>query len=134
MDWQSPRNKKWIRAVALILIITFINQDLVFAQGGTPAWGQAQKTIDHRPQTTDHSIALPKDIAVTKEVYNAVQRTTNDERQTTIINIQDAHSSLGAQESIVSILDSLVTNYDLRLVAIEGSSGYIDTSILRTFP
>ncbi|MFA6143001.1 MAG: hypothetical protein WC738_06905, partial [Candidatus Omnitrophota bacterium] len=33
-----------------------------------------------------------------------------------------------------SILDSLVTNYDMKLVAVEGSSGYIDTSILKTFP
>ncbi len=51
-----------------------------------------------------------------------------------MIQIQDAHSSLGAQEAISSVLDSLVTNYDLKLVAIEGSSGYIDTSVLKTFP
>ena len=51
-----------------------------------------------------------------------------------IINIQDAHASLSAQESIVNLLDSLVANYDLNLVAVEGSEGYIDTSILRTIP
>ena len=129
MDWQSARNKKWIRAIALILVITFINQDLTWAQGGTPIWSKGSNgSFSYKPPlNVNGGITIPKDVAVTKEVHT----TTGDK---TIINIQDAHASLGAQESIVSILDSLVTNYDLRLVAIEGSSGYIDTSILRTFP
>src|SRR3989338_5974971 len=42
MDWQSLRNKKWIRAIALILIICFVHQDLVWAQGGTPIWTKGQ--------------------------------------------------------------------------------------------
>src|SRR3989338_3051056 len=129
MDWQSPRNKRWIRIIALILVVTFIHQDLVWAQGGTPIWSKgpngsfALKT----PVNVNGGIAVPKDVAVTKEVYTA----GGDK---TIINIQDAHASLGAQEAIVSILDSLVTNYDLKLVAIEGSTGYIYTSLLKTFP
>ncbi|MCM8761072.1 MAG: hypothetical protein NC933_02910, partial [Candidatus Omnitrophica bacterium] len=129
MDWQSPRNKKWIRLVAIVLVVTFINQDIIWAQGGTPTWskGQNGSFSFKTPVNVDGNITVPKDFAVTKEVYTA----PGDK---TIINIQDAHASLGAQESIASILDSLVTNYDLKLVAVEGSAGYIDTSILRTFP
>ena len=129
MDWQSPRNKHWIRTIALLLVITFINQDLVWAQSGTPIWAKGQNgSFAFKPPTpVNGGITIPKDVAVTKEVY-----TTSGDK--TIINIQDAHASLGAQESIASILDSLVTNYDLKLVAIEGSTGYVDTSLLRTFP
>ncbi|MDP3791354.1 MAG: glycosyltransferase family 2 protein, partial [Candidatus Omnitrophota bacterium] len=132
MDWQSARNKKWIRAIALILIVCFVNQDLVWAQEGSPVWSKGQNgnfALKPQPVTPQGGIAIPKDVAVTKEVY----KSTNGGDKT-IINIQDAHASLAAQESIVSILDSLVTNYDLKLVAIEGSQGYIDTSILKTFP
>ena len=125
MDLRSPRNKKWIRTIALLVVFAFINQDIVWAQGGDPAWGKHAASVN--PLNVNNNINVPRDVAVTKEVYNS----TGDK---TIINIQDAHSSLAAQESIASILDSLVTNYDLRLVAIEGSTGYIDTSILKTFP
>ncbi|MFH0764592.1 MAG: hypothetical protein V1927_06270, partial [Candidatus Omnitrophota bacterium] len=132
LDLTGSRNKRWIRIIALALIVAFINQDIVWAQGGTPAWSKPAPS-SNPPQSNQVRIAritIPKDVAVTKEVYNSSQRTTEDGRRKTIINIQDAHASLTAQESISSILDSLVTNYDLKLVAIEGSSGYIDTSIL----
>ncbi|MDO8536595.1 MAG: hypothetical protein Q7S30_06290, partial [Candidatus Omnitrophota bacterium] len=130
MDWQSHRNKKWLRTIAVLLVVTFVNQDLIWAQGGTPVWAKAQNGSFSvkTPVNVTGNIAIPKDVAVTKEVYHAPGSSK------TIINIQDAHASLAAQESISCILDSLVTNYDLRLVAIEGSSGYIDTSILKTFP
>src|SRR3989338_3941324 len=129
MDWQSPGNKKWIRTVAIVLVFAFIHQDLVWAQSGTPIWSKGTNGgfPFKPPLNVNGGITIPKDVAITKEVFSASGAKT-------IINIQDAHSSLGAQESIVSILDTLVTNYDLRVVAIEGSTGYIDTSLLKTFP
>ena len=128
-----------VRIVAILLTMTFGIQTMAQAQGGTPVWSKgaspsaAARDYDwglsaKEPVNIDNQIAIPKDIAITKDVYNAAGA------DKTIINIQDAHASLSAQDSIVSILDSLVTNYDLNLVAIEGSSGYIDTSILKTFP
>src|SRR3990167_1771897 len=83
MDWQSPRNKKWIRAIALILTITFINQDIVWAQGGTPAWskGESGSFAVKQPPGVQGGIAIPKDVAVTKEVY------TTAVGDKTIINI-----------------------------------------------
>ncbi|MEI7463684.1 MAG: hypothetical protein WCK03_04805 [Candidatus Taylorbacteria bacterium] len=129
MDWQSPRNKKWIRTVASFIIVAFLNQDIVWAQGGNPVWAKPPvvNTANKTQADLNTNIAIPKDVAVTKEAFDA-----NSDK--TIINIQDAHSSIGAQESIATILDSLVTNYDLELIAIEGSTGYVDTSLLRTFP
>ncbi|MDD5136692.1 MAG: hypothetical protein PHN63_05035, partial [Candidatus Omnitrophica bacterium] len=110
------KSKIWIKIIAIPLLAAFLSQDIVFAQGGIA------------------EISAPKNLVSSQESYKVPIRTTNDERRTTIINIQDAHASLSAQESIVSILDSLVANYDLNVVAIEGSSGHIDTSLLKTFP
>ena len=115
----------WIRLISITLTIAFINQDIVWAQEGTPVWSNKANGDNN----LNADITIPKDVAITKEAFRG-----NNGDNKTIINIQDAHSSLTAQESISSILDSLVTNYDLKLVAIEGSSGYIDTSILKTFP
>lgn len=95
-----------MKALAVVLIVAFLCQEISFAEFAR--------------------FALPANIAATKEAHRS--------GATTIINIQDAHSSLGAQESIASILEKLVGEYDLKMVAIEGSAGYIDTSLLRTFP
>ncbi|MDO8535723.1 MAG: hypothetical protein Q7S30_01750, partial [Candidatus Omnitrophota bacterium] len=153
MDWQSPHNKWWIRIIAIVLTIAFINQDIIWAQDGAPVWSKQSRPEDFVTRKgagndmlfPGHETSIPRDIATVKEVYSpfrdperhgeqhALSGSRNDNPKT-IIQIQDAHSSLGAQESISSILDSLVTNYDLKLIAIEGSSGYIDTSFLKTFP
>ena len=113
MDWQSPRNKNWIRTIAILLTICFVHQDLVWAQGGTPIWAKGQGgSVAGKTEGADGQITIPKDVATTKEVYKSA---TGDK---TIINIQAAHASLGAQESKVTVIDSLETNYDLKDVAI----------------
>ncbi len=135
----SGYRRPCVRIVAILLILTFGIQILAQAQGGAPIWSKGESSLAgvrdydgdlpiNESVNVNNSICVPKNIAITKDVYNA------EGADKTIINIQDAHASLSAQDSIVSILDSLVTNYDLSLVAIEGSSGYIDTSILKTFP
>src|SRR3989338_6995663 len=137
----TNKDKIWFKVISISLVIAFLNQDLVWAQGGQPVWlehKQSPANLGDSPLKRGQSpitavkelngISIPKEIAVTKGVSTA----SGDGNL--IINIQDAHASLSAQESIVKVLDNLVTNYDLSLVAIEGSSGYIDTSLLKTFP
>ncbi|NQT07283.1 MAG: tetratricopeptide repeat protein, partial [Candidatus Omnitrophica bacterium] len=99
------------------------------------SWAQGGQSLSLKPQGSPagvsgdqlKDISIPKDKAITKEI----NLEGSDEL---IINIQDAHDSLSAQYSIVDILDTLVKEYNLNLVALEGSSGYIDTSLLKTFP
>jgi hypothetical protein len=136
MDWQSPRNKWWMRLIAITLVIAFIHQDIAWATDGSLSWitdknNNNQVNANSLANNTfkANNIQVPKDKASIQHVH---QGDSNDQK--TIINIQDAHSSLEAQESITKVLDTLVSNYDLKLIAIEGSSGYIDTSILKTFP
>ncbi|MFH1790577.1 MAG: cell envelope integrity protein TolA [Candidatus Omnitrophota bacterium] len=80
-----------------------------------------------KPTLNLHEFSIPRNIGTTKEVEVF-------DSEEVIINIKDAHDNLSAQESISDILDNLVTNYDVRTIAIEGSSGYIDTSIISSFP
>lgn len=106
--------RRWRGIVSFLLICAFAHQDIIWAQ--------------------DANITIPHDIATVKQIYNSQSAGAPGSQSKVVIQIQDAHSSLGAQEAISSVLDSLVKNYDLKLVAIEGSSGYIDTSVLKTFP
>ncbi|KJJ84264.1 conserved hypothetical protein, membrane [Candidatus Omnitrophus magneticus] len=73
------------------------------------------------------AITIPDNLA-------SLENINNSGASETIINIQDCHSSLSAQYSIVEILRNLMKNYDLNLVALEGGSGYIDTSVMNSFP
>ena len=119
-----------LRAISALVILTFIFQDIVSAQGGTPLWShvtQAQESGNTSHENQLKEITIPADSGLTRK---AVVNGTND----VIINIQDAHSKLGAQESITKILDNLVKNYNLNLIALEGASDLVDTSIVSSFP
>ena len=118
--------KVWMKVIALVVVVCFLWEQVVYAQGGTPAF-LTQKTSGRVTQKDLDSFKIPANIGSTRQIH----KTESDE---TIIHIQDAHDSLTAQESIVKILENLVTNYDLKLIAQEGSTGYIDTSLLSTFP
>lgn len=119
-----------IRVISAILICAFLWQEIVFAQGGP----QESQSVSGKvsPSKTDQLInlrefSIPRNLGTTKEVqpFNSKE---------VVINIKDAHDNLSAQESIVGLLDNLVTNYDIRTIAVEGSAGYVDTSIISSFP
>ncbi|NQT32448.1 MAG: hypothetical protein HQ594_02105, partial [Candidatus Omnitrophica bacterium] len=126
-DWKK-RHAFFIKCVSLTLALIFFHQQLGWSQNGHPVWAQAQPIdIAYQDKVDTKGLEIPHDIADTQEaLING-----GDE---TIINIQDAHASLSAQYSIANLLDSLVTNYDLDLIAIEGATGPVNTSILKSFP
>ncbi|MFA6636653.1 MAG: hypothetical protein WCV56_06090, partial [Candidatus Omnitrophota bacterium] len=122
------RNALFIKVVCLAVSLIFLNEQIGWTQDGQPIWTSVKPS---QPSYEDHPLMrnfkVPNDIAGTQEIeINGGEET--------VIHIQDAHASLAAQESIAGLLDSLVTDYDLRMIALEGGSGYIDTSVLKTFP
>ncbi|MFH1421665.1 MAG: hypothetical protein ABIH42_02985, partial [Planctomycetota bacterium] len=126
-DWRK-RHVFLFKTIALALICAFVMYDITWAQGGIPVWQHAKVTPSiNRTDNKSKSLPIPDGKAEIEDTYQNGSKNL-------IINIQDAHASLSAQYSIVDILNSLVTDYDLNLIAVEGSEGYIDTSILRTFP
>lgn len=126
-EWRR-RHALRVKFVSAVLALIFLNDQAGWAQSGKAVWAQT-KPADMTSQAgvNGHQFDIPHDIASTQEaVMNGGKET--------IIQIQDAHASLSAQYSIAALLDKLVTDYDLSLVAIEGSAGYIDTSLLKSFP
>ncbi|MFA5499648.1 MAG: hypothetical protein WC404_01050, partial [Candidatus Omnitrophota bacterium] len=101
-----------------------------FAQGG-PQESQAVSSKASASKTDQlinlREFSIPRNLGTTKEAQSFNSKEV-------IINIKDAHDNLSAQESIVGLLDNLVTNYDIRTIAVEGSAGYVDTSIISSFP
>ena len=52
----------------------------------------------------------------------------------TVILIQDAHAIPDAQRSISALIQHFQKVYGVRLVALEGASGALDTQIFKSFP
>ncbi|MBD3379603.1 MAG: GNAT family N-acetyltransferase, partial [Candidatus Omnitrophica bacterium] len=120
-------HKRSIRIISILILFIFTHQQIGWVQEGKPVWASLsdlEKAVSHNSLG---EIDIPYDLG---EVTDA----SLDGGNNFIINVQDAHASLSAQHSIASILDTLVRNYDIELLALEGSDGYIDTSILKTFP
>lgn len=105
----------------------FLLQDVAFAKGeASPAWtavAAARRGTDQ--QKTAASIPAN---------FGLVQKSAVREGEEIIVNIQDAHKKIGAQESIAKLLEALVRDYELRMVGVEGASGRIDASVVNSFP
>src|SRR3989338_1930113 len=95
----NSRFKALIRVVAAVTCFTFIAQDFSWAAGSKPVWTNASEE-GSRPSPLSKTFTIPYDAGVTRSVKPA-------SGEETVINIQDAHASIGAQKSIASILGSL---------------------------
>src|SRR3989338_7132009 len=78
-----------LRSISSILVLTFLSQEFLHAQGGTPLWSHVQEAKVSIPdkQVGDRlsDIAIPYDAGLARKVVAKGQ--TDD----VIINIQDAH-------------------------------------------
>ncbi|MFH1798691.1 MAG: tetratricopeptide repeat protein [Candidatus Omnitrophota bacterium] len=111
------------RIIALIVALIFCIEQTGFAEVG--ARPSAVQEVP-RHELNINQFSIPSDIAITKYINK-----TDSEKL--IINIKDIHDNYGTQKSIVDVLDNLLVNYDVRFVGIEGSEGYIDTSVISAF-
>ncbi|MCX5679663.1 MAG: hypothetical protein NTZ95_03260, partial [Candidatus Omnitrophica bacterium] len=125
----SMRDTRLFRTVSIIVLISFLWQEVVFAQGGPSEIASQAKASAARSSSPINlnQFSVPRALATTKEIRSF-------DSKETVIMIKDAHDNLGAQESIAGVLDNLVTNYEIETIAVEGSSGFVDTSILSSFP
>ncbi|MBU1784090.1 MAG: hypothetical protein KKG95_01935, partial [Candidatus Omnitrophica bacterium] len=129
------RHKGFFKSVALIVSFVFFFQQLGVAQAASGAGGsQAREAPISAANAAKgglhinlHNFSISRDIGITRDVQ------IYDSKEV-IINIKDVHDNYGAQESIVSVLDNLAINYDVRFVGIEGSEGYIDMSLISALP
>jgi phosphoenolpyruvate-protein kinase (PTS system EI component)/phosphotransferase system HPr-like phosphotransfer protein len=116
-----------VKAISFFLTFIFLYQQIIWAGNGPSAWPCPENGSSSRVVINGSPIELPRDAG-------QIEHTETSGGERTVIHIQDSHASLSAQYSIARLLDSLVTSYDLDLIAIEGASGMVDTSFLKTFP
>ncbi|MBL7072213.1 MAG: PKD domain-containing protein [Candidatus Omnitrophica bacterium] len=127
------RGKFYVKAIAAVVAAIFLHQQIAWAQGGAapaamPPAARVSENVGAGQVGTDVcDIDLPYNLAHRDEVYTGA-------REEKIIHLQDAHASLSAQYSLVNLLDVLAKNYDLEFIALEGTEGVIDTSLLKSFP
>ncbi|MFH1878300.1 MAG: hypothetical protein ABH883_05795 [Candidatus Omnitrophota bacterium] len=122
--------KQALKYISLMIAAVFFQQQILSSAGGV---AELVRTAGEKGQES----VLLADVSNGGKIADKFAQTDEFNVNTTgdtIISIQDCHSSLSAQYSIVNILKDLLDNYDVRIVAIEGGAGYIDTSILKSFP
>ncbi|HTL70216.1 MAG TPA: hypothetical protein VL404_02875, partial [Candidatus Eisenbacteria bacterium] len=126
-SYKPKRPRTALRAVSAALILAFAAQDFASAAGTAPLWPTprtASKTA--RGEKLSETFRLPSALGL--------RRGASAGSSETVVQIEDAHDSLEAQKKITGILDVLSREYDVRSVALEGSSGSVDPSLFRTFP
>ena len=89
--WRSVL-RPWLKTISLILIITFLSQQVLYGQDAksSPAQSHTYGRIDL------DQISIPRDIAITKSI-------SKTDSKDLIINIKDVHDNFGAQASIVGV-------------------------------
>lgn len=116
--FKSKCSMRVLRPIAILLVTALTVESLAFAAGTAGA---------NTPAPDGPGIAIP-------EKFGSIQESSFKKDAPVIVHIQDAHESLGAQESIAGILDEMASHYDIHFVGLEGADGVVDTSLLSTFP
>ncbi|OVE76843.1 hypothetical protein BVX98_04515, partial [bacterium F11] len=73
-------------------------------------------------------------LSVLPSQYGNIRKVKEGTSDTLILHIQDIHQNKEAQENISNLLQSLINQEKVDLVALEGAFGRIDLKIFRDFP
>ncbi len=111
-------------------IIIFVNVFLLILNSAfNSASVYALDRVDIQP-AANLSTNFINDLFV-PEQYGIIEKTaafTDSQQAKTIIIIQDAHCNYEAQHNIANIIETLVRDYGISLVAVEGAEGDLDLS------
>ncbi|MFH1877371.1 MAG: HEAT repeat domain-containing protein, partial [Candidatus Omnitrophota bacterium] len=126
--------KLLIKTISLLVASVFLFQQIVWAQGDMPEIVSGPESTQNVKGINDlFNNKVLSNKAVINEIYDPKAEEIPRDKEV-VINIQDNHASLTAQYSIVGLLKELLQEYEINMIAIEGGAGYIDTSILKSFP
>ncbi len=103
------------RIFLLVIFQFFIFQFLVFSSSSTPL----------------SDLKIPSQIGSIKELFEA--DSYRNANSPAIIQIQDAHCNYEAQKNLASILEYLIKEKSVKLVMVEGGSGDVTLSFLRSY-
>jgi hypothetical protein len=76
-------------------------------------------------------LKIPSNIGNIKEIFESQKPDLNN--QQLVIQIQDAHCNYEAQKNLAQILEYLIIERNLKLILVEGGSGDVSLSFLRSY-
>ena len=137
----SVKYKIFIHAITYIIVICFLCQNYIWAQGAIP------RAIDNNAQTElarDLPIVIHDELSLIDinkitipENIGNIQDKYLGSNGKLIIHIQDSHANYEAQKNNIKMLESLTQtqlNGGKKIIAIEGASGSLSVSHLRACP
>lgn len=117
-----------LKAVAVFVIQAFILSGAAFAVPTTATTDEGFKLEKQKEVISDpEKIIIPREAGLIKSKFAG-------KGGKLIVHIQDAHCNFEAQSNIAKIIETLVKNYNLSFVAVEGADGIVDTSWFKAFP
>ncbi|MBU3759672.1 MAG: hypothetical protein FGM27_07065, partial [Candidatus Omnitrophica bacterium] len=139
IEWQAPKARVWLRAVAFAVAAIFTTQDIVWADGGS--------FVESLAKRNETPVSVPSGLDWTRRdassFFNAVslpenlgqiKRNFQGSRDRIMIHVQDAHANTEAQKNIASVLDYFVKEHGLKLISLEGAEGELETELFSFFP
>lgn len=144
MPWQSQnhiiiRNHTiLVKAINVTVIITLIfNINLSYAFSNRTLFdtkSHAQRSV--RTEAEESLLDIEDNPAAISipPAYGLIVESYKGKGSSLVVHIQDCHVNEIAQFNIARILKTLLKNYDIRLLCLEGASKRLDTSFYDTFP
>ena len=126
------QNRKCNILITILIISCFMPTNI--------AYGLVQNSSAQPLEPTYHAIG---DSVLLSNIYipesfgsidNLWQTDINLQTPQKVILINDAHCNYEAQKNIAKILETLISDYKVDLVCIEGTEGKVDTSTFQSFP
>ncbi|MBU3759575.1 MAG: hypothetical protein FGM27_06550 [Candidatus Omnitrophica bacterium] len=120
------QSKKIIhRALSVLLIAVFLLSENAVAQPFPAVTPAVPDTSLHSPT---EGFVVPPGLGSIQEYFKA------SENAPFVLLIQDAHAVIDAQHSIQSLIGYIQKHYGVKLIAVEGGAGKMDTTLLHTYP
>ncbi len=111
----NRKEKLFIKVISLILVVTFIVQEVSYAYPQDSSLGlnflKPFESVIH-----NHSLFEPP------LNFCALQEIHKGAKDVFIIHIQDAHSNYSGQMNLANTLDELMTKYKIQNILVEGGS------------
>lgn len=107
------KNKIRLKTIALVFLQCFLFYSITLAS------------------LPDKNFNIPSQYGTIKESFKTTGNQQDVER--TIIHIQDAHCNYEAQKNMAGLLEYLVKEQNLKLIMVEGGSGNVNLSFLRSY-
>jgi predicted unusual protein kinase regulating ubiquinone biosynthesis (AarF/ABC1/UbiB family) len=122
-------NKLLFKIITWPMAIIFLCQNITWAEP------RVNNGLQNMNFETKSSIFIPEQYGkIENLIHNSSFNIQNLSTRPVVVLIKDAHCNYEAQTNIVKILDTLICDYKIDLVCVEGASGKIEADVFQSMP